>query len=194
MTAPVFPAIHLLHMIGPRGLADTLPALAARIVEHAPLTAGLALVENAQKRLSHVEVVAPADFAAADQRLLAVTEKTGGNGIGVGMADYMPMAMANALDLRVMYMNAVTATILEKARIPIVLPDEITVFRAMVVTCWASGAPRLCQIVSSAQLDQIAVTENLLPELEAKGVLIDRGDPAPLRFDDTGTLLTRIES
>lgn len=240
------------HMIGPRGFVETLPALAAMILEHAPVTAGLALVENAHKKLSHVEAVAPGDFAETDARLLAqakaamarlpfdqldgllierlgkeisgagidpaisgrtdirgvdnpatpfihkiavlaMTERTDGNGIGVGMADYIPRAMANALDLRAMYMNAVTATILEKARIPIVLPDERTVAAALVATCWNPVAPRLCQIVSSAQLDEIAVTANLLPELEAQGLVIDADAPAPLRFDAAGVLTTRLE-
>lgn len=240
------------HMIGPTGFVKTLPALAERIIRDAPLVAGLALVENAHKKLSHVEVVAPRDFAEADMRLLveakkamallpfdqldgllverlgkevsgagidpaisgrtdirgvdnpatpfihkiavlAMTDRTDGNGIGVGMADYMPVDMANKLDLKAMYMNAVTATILEKAFIPIVLPDELTVIRALVATCWNRGEPRLCHIVSSAQLDEIAVTPNLLPELQAQGVVIDHDEPQPLQFDKAGKLLSRLE-
>ena len=109
------------------------------------------------------------------------------------MADYIPRATANALDLKAMYTNAITATILEKARIPIVLPDEQTVIRAMVATCWNPVSPRLCHIVSSAQLDEIAVTANLLPELQDKDLVISHDDPAPLRFDEAGTLITRLE-
>lgn len=240
------------HMIGPRGFVDTLPALARKIIENAPITAGLALVENAHKQISLIEAVAPGDFLEADTRLLvvakkamarlpfdqldgllierlgkdisgagidpaisgrtdirgvdnpatpfihkiavlAMTDRTDGNGIGVGMADYIPRAMANALDLQSIYMNAVTATILEKAYIPIVLPDEANVIAALVATCWNTADPRLCHIISSAQLDEIAVTANLLPELLAQGVVIDHDDPAPLRFDESGTLLTRLE-
>lgn len=240
------------HMIGPRGFVETLPALAARILDNAPITAGLALVENPHKRLSHVEAVAPRDFAAADARLLGVardamaklpfgrldgllierlgkdisgagidpaicgrtdirgvdnparpfihkiavlglTDATGGNGIGAGLADFIPRAMANALDLKAMYMNAVTATIIEKARIPIVLPDEVTVMRAMVATCWVPAEPRLCHIRSSAHLDEVAVTANLIPELEAQGLILDRDAPAPMRFDGSGRLIDRLE-
>jgi hypothetical protein len=240
------------HLIGPRGFVETLPALAQRIIDNSPITAGLALVENAHKQLSIIETVAPGDFAETDQKLLvtakkamarlpfeqldgllierlgkeisgagidpaisgrtdirgidnpatpfihkiavlALSNRTEGNGIGVGMADYIPREMANGLDLQSMYMNAVTATILEKARIPIVLPDEATVVAALVATCWNTTAPRLCQIISSAQLDEIAVTPNLLPELAALDALIDHDEPLPLRFDETGTLITRLE-
>ncbi|WP_226779968.1 hypothetical protein [Oceaniglobus trochenteri] len=240
------------HRVGPRGLAETLPALARRIVEHAPLVAGIALVENAHKQLSHMETVAPAAFGETDARLLAMakgamarlpfdqldgliierlgkeisgagidpaisgrtdirgvenparpfihkiailrlTDRTGGNGIGVGMADFMPRCMADALDLKAMYMNAVTSTMTDKAYIPIVLPDDRAVIRALVATCWAEEAPRLCQIRSSAHLDEIAVTPNLLPELQAQGDVIDHDAPAPLQFDGEGNLLTRLE-
>ncbi len=241
------------HMIGPRGFVETLPALADRIIQSAPISAGLALVENAHKQLSHIEAVAPREFAAADTRLLklakdamarlpfkqldgliierlgkeisgagidpaisgrtdirgvenpatpfihkiavlALTARTDGNGIGVGMADYIPLGMANALDLQAMYMNAVTATILEKAHIPIVLTDEKTVIAALVATCWNIGAPRLCHIISSSQLDEIAVTPNLLPELEAQDLILHQQKPSALQFDGNGTLLTRLES
>lgn len=240
------------HMIGPRGFVETLPALAGMVLQNAPIKAGLALVENAHKKLSHIEAVAPGDFAEADARLLVMaksamarlpfdqldglliervgkevsgsgidpaisgrtdirgvdnpatpfihkivvlgmTEKTDGNGLGVGMADFIPLATANALDLKAMYMNALTATILEKARIPIVLPDEKTVVQAMVATCWNPTSPRLCHIVSSGQLDEIAVTASLLPELHEKDLVISHDDPASLRFDEAGTLITRLE-
>ena len=58
------------HMIGPRGFLETLPRLAARLVEKAPLCAGIAVVENAEKQICHVEVAAPQEFGAVDQRLL----------------------------------------------------------------------------------------------------------------------------
>jgi len=231
------------HMVGPRGLAETLPRLAARIVERAPLCAGLALVETADKHLHHIEAVAPQDFAETDARLLKMAKaamarlpfaqldgliveevgkdvsgagidpaisgrtdirgvenpaepfihkivvlglsaRTGGNGLGVGMGDYIPRALANSLDLKAMYMNAVSATILEKAFIPIVLPDEITCIRALVATCWADGPPRLAQIRSSAQLGTIRVTEPLLEELRSRDLLLSESPLAPLGFDE----------
>ncbi len=48
---------------GHAGFVETLPALAQKIIDSAPITAGLALVENAHKQLSHIEAVAPKDFA-----------------------------------------------------------------------------------------------------------------------------------
>ena len=239
------------HMIGPRGFLRTLPQLATRLVEKAPLCAGVAVVENAEKRLCHIEVAAPKDFHTVDERLLVLakaamarlpfaridgliveevgkdvsgagidpaisgrtdirgvdnpaepfihkiaaldlTARTDGNGIGVGMADYIPKRTADWLDLRAMYMNAVSATILEKAFIPIVLPDDLSCIRALVATCWATGAARICQIRSSAHLDWIAVTAPLLEELRAAGHLRGEESPAPLVFDRARRLTSRL--
>lgn len=241
------------HLLGPRGLSDILPRLAARIVERAPLCAGLAVVENAAKEIILAEAVAPADFAAADERLLVkaksvmarlpfarldgliieeigkeisgagidpaisgrtdirgvenpaepfihkiavlgLTDATGGNGMGTGMADLIPRHVAERLDLKAMYMNAVTATILEKAFIPIVLPDDRTVLRALVATCWEPDLRkmRICQIRSSLALDEVAVSEALFDELRGRDLLLSHDRPAPLEFDRSGRLTTRL--
>jgi hypothetical protein len=240
------------HVMGPRGLAETLPRLAARMVEKAPLTAGIAILENAEERITHLEVAAPADFYATDERLLklsksimarlpfdqldglivervgkdisgagmdsaicgradirgvdnpatpfihkiavlGMTDRTAGNGMGIGVADFVPKALVEALDLKAIYMNAVTATVLERARIPVVLPDEEAVLRALVATCWAGGPPRICQIRSTLHLDEVAVTEPLVEELRGKDLLLSEGPPAPMTFDAGGRLCERLD-
>ena len=239
------------HVIGPRGLADVLPKLAARIVERAPLVAGIAVVENAHKEICHVEIAAPRDFYAVDERLLVMAKgamarlpfkqidgliveevgkeisgagidsaisgrtdirgvdnpaepfvhkivvlglsaRTAGNGLGVGMGDYIPRRAAESLDLKAMYMNAVSATILEKAFIPIVLPDDLACIRALVATAWSAGPSRLCQIRSSAHLDWIRVTAPLLEELRAADLVLEEDPSEDLRFDEAGTLVSRL--
>lgn len=240
------------HRIGPQGLLTVLPRLADRVIERAPLCAGLALVENAEERIAHVEAVAPRDFYEADERLLkmskgamarmpfdqldgliverigkdisgagmdpsvcgrtdirgvpnpetpfvhkivvlGLTSATDGNGMGVGLADFAPRHLVESLDLMSIYMNAVTATIVEKAHIPIVLPDERAVLQALVATCWTEGPPRICQIRSTLHLDEMAVTEPLAEELRDKGLLLSEGDPVPMTFDAEGRLNERLD-
>ncbi len=62
------------HLLGPRGYREVLPALARIALRHAPIACGIALVEDADKRLVVVEGVEPEDFAAADERLLKVAK------------------------------------------------------------------------------------------------------------------------
>ncbi len=108
------------------------------------------------------------------------------------MADYIPRRAADQLDLMAMYMNAVTATILEKAFIPIVLPDDLSCLRALEATCWASGPPRTCQIQSSAHLDWIAVSKPLLSELRTAGLILAEEPFALPQFDDENRLTSRL--
>ena len=182
------------HVLGPRGLSEVLPELAAIAIEHAPLY-GLALVEDSQKQLVTLEGVEPAGFFEADERLLkqakgllaqlpfaqldtlivewvgkeisgagmdyavtartdirglpnpdrpfihklgvlGLTEQSGGNGIGLGTADYITRRAAHTCDLQQMYTNALVSAISEKARLPIVLPSDREVLAACVATCW----------------------------------------------------------
>lgn len=241
------------HRLGPRGYIEVLPSLARIALEHSPVAYGIAVVENAEKRLVTVEGVEPEDFAAADERLLkraksllarlpfgqidglivermgkeisgtgmdiaitaradlrgipnapkpfihrlavlGLTEATGGNAVGVGIADFIPLAMANSLDLVSTYMNTLTATTVEKARVPMVLPDERTVLRAVVATCWAPDPARVryCQIRDTLYLGEALISPALLEDVAGQGTVEPLGEPAPLEFADDGRLLTRI--
>ena len=69
-----------------------------------------------------------------------------------------------------MYMNSITAGGTEGARIPAVLPDDRTVLRAMVATCWRSDLEnaRLCQIRSTLYLNEILISPSLFEEVEGR--------------------------
>ena len=235
------------HRQGPRGFTETVPALAAIGLAKSPFACGLAVVENAGHELVSIEAVAPADFAAADRRLLVraksllarlpfrrldallveelgkeisgsgmdyavtgrtdlrgianpdhilvsklavlrLTAATHGNGIGIGLADYVPRSMANAVDLVAMYQNAITAAIGEKARLPIVLPTERETVQALVATSWADERTgcRYCQIRNTLALDEVLVSAPLLAEL---GLEVSAEE---LRFDAEGRLSTLL--
>ncbi|MCB2055337.1 MAG: hypothetical protein KDE35_13970 [Geminicoccaceae bacterium] len=236
-----------IHRLGPRGLTDVLPEMAAIAVRHSPLAFGIAVVENARHELVTVEGVAPEAFARTDERLLKraksllarlpftqidafvcqelgkevsgagmdyavigrtdirgianpehifiaklailrLTDATHGNGIGIGVADYMPMATANALDLKSMYENGITAALVDKCRVPVVLPTERAVLQATVATSWAPDLAdvRYCQIRNTLSLDEILVSRALRDELGVAAPL------EPLAFDARGALTTLI--
>jgi Lactate racemase N-terminal domain len=125
--------------------------------------------------------------------VLGLSDETAGNAIGLGVADFTTIKVANALDLVAMYMNSITATTAEKARLPIVLPDDRTAIRAVVATCWATELERvrLCQIRSSMDLDEILVSPALFEDLDGSANAEALSDPEPLAFAADGRLLTR---
>ena len=241
------------HRTGPKGLEVVLPKLAKKALQNAPITAGLALIENSNKQICHVEGVEPKEFFDSDKRLLkkakalmprmpfeqldaliveefgkdisgsgldpfvtgrtdirgvknpekpfihkiaglSMTGPTDGNGMGSGMLDYIPQKTANQFDLQAMYMNSISATILEKAFIPIVLSNEREVVKALVATCWQEDILflRLAQIKSTLQLSEMLLTEPLFQEANNKGVILSHQECEDFEFDEEGNLCTRI--
>ena len=125
--------------------------------------------------------------------VLGMTNETKGNGIGIGMADYAPRDLANSLDLFSIYFNAVTATFMEKARMPIVLPTDLDVFKACVSTCWVADPKlaRLAIIKSTLHLNEILVSANLYEDIAKSDNTTLIEDARPIEFSDDGKLQTR---
>jgi hypothetical protein len=126
--------------------------------------------------------------------VLGVTEDSAGNGVGIGNADYTTRKVANGLDLTSIYTNSITAGGTEGARIPAVLPDDRTVLRAMMATCWRSDPEnaRVCQIRSTLYVNEILISPSLFEEVEGRSDVERLSHPQPLEFSADGDLLTRV--
>lgn len=125
--------------------------------------------------------------------VLGVSPKSHGNGLGIGLADFTTVDVVNGLDLQTIYMNSITSTLCEKARIPVALPTQKDAISAAVVTSWA-GDPadaKVCVIRSTLHLDEILASPALLrahgddPRLELLGA------PVRMAFGADGAFLTR---
>ena len=128
--------------------------------------------------------------------VLGIKKEAKGNGIGVGMADFAPRDLANSLDLFSVYFNAVTATFMEKAPMPIVLPTDLDVFRACVSTCWVAD-PKLARlkiIKSTLHLNEILVSPLLYNDIAGNENVILIEDARPIKFLDVGKLRSRCNS
>jgi hypothetical protein len=124
--------------------------------------------------------------------VLGLSKATGGNGLGIGLADFTTVSVAQAIDLRQIYMNSLTSTLVEKSRYPIVLADDRDSLRALVSTSWSAddAATGLCVIASTLHLDEVLLSEPLLREIRQSPIYVSESPLQDLRFDDSGTLLT----
>ncbi|MBR71794.1 MAG: DUF2088 domain-containing protein [Rhodospirillaceae bacterium] len=124
--------------------------------------------------------------------ILGVTPESHGNGLGVGAADFTTKAVVDGLDLYAMYLNATTATSVEKVRLPPALADESQAIRAAVASSWRLDGEnaRLCIIRSTLYLDEILISPSLAAELGTNDELIS--DIMEIEFDSSGKLLTRV--
>ncbi len=117
---------------------------------------------------------------------LGLTEETGGNANGLGMADVVSERLAGSVDRPATYMNALTSTTPAPVKTPMVMPtDELAVAAAL--TMCAGVEPqnaRLVRIENTLKLGRIWVSESLLQEVENNERLELLEDPQPMRFED----------
>jgi len=109
------------------------------------------------------------EMAPATIVLLSITEASGGNVLGIGLADFIPASIANNIDWEKTYLNCFTAgpSGVRRARLPMVLPSEQDCIKAALSMCGkAVDEPkRVVRIRSTLHLERCWVSEALLPDL-----------------------------
>jgi hypothetical protein len=101
--------------------------------------------------------------------LLDVTDVSGGNVLGIGFADFIPVSLARKIDFRKTYINCFTAGIagVRRSRMPMVLPTDDDCVKAALSMCGrAFDQPkRVVRIESTLHLTRCWVSDQLLGEL-----------------------------
>lgn len=120
-----------------------------------------------------------------------LTEKTHGNAIGIGLADFITKKVVDKIDYRATYINSVTAITPEKARLPIVCEND----KEAVDFAMATAGPvdfesvKIVWINHTSRLDEMWVSKGLLNEATGKENLKIIGDEHEMKFDDDGNLI-----
>ena len=123
---------------------------------------------------------------------LSLTAASHGNAAGLGLAEFVPLRLAEAVDLAAFYANSLTAGIvgLERGQFPIVLPTDRDCVLAAAGAAGrvASGPLRLVWIQDTLHTETFAVSEDLLPEVRESDDLEQLGDPVAMPFEADGRL------
>jgi hypothetical protein len=121
---------------------------------------------------------------------LGLTEETGGNANGLGMADVVTERLVAGMDRPSTYMNALTSTTPQPVKIPMTMPsDEMAVAAALTMCAGVAPAQvRLVRIQNTLRLGRMWVSEALLGEVEDDERLTVVEDPRPMRFGEDGAL------
>ena len=129
---------------------------------------------------------------------LDLSEASHGNALGIGLANCITARLFNKIDMDAMYPNIVTNTVFKSGMIPFVVPtDKEAIQLCIRTTNGVDRAPakvRVVRIPNTSHIGTVMLSESYYeavragkyPHLEA----LD--EPAPLAFDDNGTLLTKI--
>ncbi|HEY3079396.1 MAG TPA: lactate racemase domain-containing protein [Chloroflexota bacterium] len=121
--------------------------------------------------------------------VLDLTDASHGNAIGVGLADLTTERLVAKIDREATYVNGITSGFLERAKIPITLPND----REAIETALARlspprrARPRVARIVDTLHLAEFAVSRPLLDETGAPLEVL--GEARPLEFEGDGGLV-----
>jgi Lactate racemase N-terminal domain len=123
---------------------------------------------------------------------LGLTEETGGNANGLGMADVVTERLAGSMDRPATYMNALTSTTPAPVKTPMVMPTDEMAIAAALTMCAGVTYPeaRLVRIENTLKLRRMWVSEALLGEVEKNEKLAVLEEPQPMRFDE-GEIIPR---
>lgn len=231
------------------GYERTITEIGQGILEKAPISLGIGIVENGYGQTAKIAGIAPEKFFEEEKRLLEevraktpkipfdeidilvvdqcgkeisgtgidtkvigrimniyetelnhpkitriilrdLTEKTHGNAIGVGLADFVTKRVADKFDYISTYVNCVTAVTPEKGRLPIVCEND----RKALDLALATSGPvdlknlRMVWIRNTSSLSEILISQGLLNEAQKrKDVQIIR-DMMEIEFDEHDNL------
>ena len=120
--------------------------------------------------------------------VLDITPESEGNGLGIGIADFTTRRLFAKLDLAKGYMNAMTANAPETVKIPVMLESDREAIEVALHSA-NSRAPRVVWIRNTLALEDLLVSEALLPDVARVPTLSVVGEPGALAFDGDGNLV-----
>lgn len=108
--------------------------------------------------------------------MLDITEVSGGNVLGIGLADFIPASLANIIDWQKTYVNCFTAgpSGVRRSRMPMVLPDEEACIKAALSMCGraVTEPKKVVRIRSTLHLTRCWISDALLGDLPAGATIV----------------------
>lgn len=123
--------------------------------------------------------------------VLNLTERTHGNANGIGLADICTQKAFDKMDFKKTYPNCLTTGIVLSVKTPMVMENDRQAIKAAIKTCFDIDINnvKLIRIKNTLDLDQIYISEALLPEArESSLVEFSEQEPLPFAFNDRGDL------
>lgn len=124
--------------------------------------------------------------------VLDITNESHGNGNGLGMADFTTQRAYKKFDFLMTYPNAITSTVTNIVRIPMVLDNDKLAIQAAIKTCNRLDQSRveMVRVRNTLKLSEMLVSPSLLEQLRQSpdaNIEILSG-PYELGFDEQGNL------
>lgn len=119
-----------------------------------------------------------------------LTDKTHGNGNGLGVADFTTSDVFETFDFDITYPNALTSTVPEPVKMPMVLRNDKLMLQAAIKTAnvFDETTVRIVHIRSTLRMDEIRVSESIADELRVRDDADVTSEPVDWVFNSEGKL------
>lgn len=123
--------------------------------------------------------------------VLDITDKSHGNGNGLGILDFTTKRAYDKFVFEMTYPNSLTSTVPMSVKIPMVLKNDRQAIQAAIKTCniLDKTKVRMARIKNTVAVAEIQVSENLLQEVVECEYMKAVSDPDQWVFDSEGNLL-----
>lgn len=128
-----------------------------------------------------------ADGGIKAQRVVALdlTEQSHGNACGIGLADVTTRRLFNKMDFEQTYPNAITNTVVEEMKIPMIMESDKLAVQIALKSCVEIDHqnPRVVRIHTTMDMDEIQISAGLVEEARQNPALEILGETKPMEFN-----------
>ena len=121
---------------------------------------------------------------------LDISEKSGGNGNGMGLADFVSKKFYDKIDFPATYINAVTSTEPNSVKLPLVLDSDEYVFKGCVKLCGVRDLDKLKLVVinNTKELDEVYMSRAAFENVADRSRVSAVSEVFDIPFDEDGNL------
>ena len=121
---------------------------------------------------------------------LDISEKSGGNGNGMGLADFVSQKFYDKIDFPATYINAITSTEPNSVKLPLVLDNDEYVFKGCVKLCGVRNLKDLKLVIinNTKELDEIYMSEAAFKSVVSKDKVESISELFDIPFDENKNL------
>lgn len=122
--------------------------------------------------------------------VLDLSDESHGNATGIGSSHATTKRLFDKMDWEMTYPNAITCTVLDIAKIPMVLKSDKEAIQIALKSTNESDKsnPRIVRIKNSLEIDEIYISEALIEEAKNNPNIVIEGELEDFPFNDEGDL------
>ena len=136
----------------------------------------------------------PSGQVAVPLAVLDLTDKSGGNAIGIGLADFVTQRLVSKVDRQKTNINVIATGVYSAGRIPITLTSEQEIISVILAKMEKPQNARIIRIKNTFRIDSFMATEGLLEDIGKNEALSVIGKPMDTAFNENQTLAFEYEA